>query len=213
MPEVRLMDMNNILRNYGFKEGCFYLDINTPDNKLPFIVRAQFGAIEKDACIDTAEEFVTAAYYSPISISPKAQAAIDKELPKDSEGAKRLGAMWMRKIAEYPENSANYNKAIDLICSKSNVTRTEITAYYAIAIEKLIFETGKKHLGGLYSQKELKDGGLKPIVDYYLNPTEDNLNKIALTAKESRDRKKYFDVLVNLNEPLSTRVIGALLRL
>lgn len=211
MAEVRLMNMGNIFTAYGMP-GHFvrgHSAIRSIDVKTQLTI----GKIEGAINIDTPEEFITAAYYSPIQISSKAQTAINRELPQNKEGALRLGSMWMRKIAENPENKANYYKAIDIICQKSNVTRAEINSHYAVSIEQEIFNTGKRHLGGLYSNEELRNGTLRPIINYYLDPTEANLKMIAVVADQSRNTEKYVDAVRTLSPDLSAKVTSALLRL
>ena len=172
MAEVRLMNTTNILRNYGFKNGNFD---STADVALETAIDAnvKYGSIEEDDFIDTTEEFLTATYYSPIKITPKAQAAIDKELPKGREGALRLGAMWLIKLAEEPENDLQYKKAIDMICAQSNVTRAEIDKYYAEAIRKKIYETPIDKVLTKDEQAQVRE----LFLAYMLNPTDKRMNE------------------------------------
>jgi len=90
----------------------------------------QFGRIEGAINIDTPEEFITAAYYSPVEISASARAAINRELPQGREGALRLGAMWLKKSAELPQNAGAYQRALSMIMQRSGVSAQEIRDYY-----------------------------------------------------------------------------------
>lgn len=132
------MNVNNILKNYGFKNGVFKRSAN-PVNKLDFNAQMKYGALEKTVTIDTPAEFLTAAYYSPIKISYKAQTAINSELPKGKTGAMRLASMWLTKMAENPEKAAKYKKALDIIMKKSGVNKYQIAKYYAKSMERKIY--------------------------------------------------------------------------
>ncbi len=204
--EVRLVDTGRVLSAHGFKDGRFdpgadpiaIIDVKSHQN---------FGSIEKTASfLDTAEEFITAAYYSPIQVPASARAAIDRELPRGKEGALRLGSMWLRKTAEHPENKAGYRKALDLIASKSSVTMNEINTYYAGAIEKEILAKGRSRLGRFYSYNELKNTVLRPVVEYYINPTEENLRRMAVAANSSKNIYDYILFVGDLNSDLGAKV-------
>ena len=199
MTEIRLMNTTNVLRNYGFENGEFSVG-KAPIYKLPFKTRVEYGKIEEGASVDTQEEFLTAAYYSPIKIEYKAQAAIDKELPKGREGALKLAVMWLKKYAEY-SNQENSNtrydsalKGVEAVKKNSNLTDAEIRQYFTAYIEKEAFELGKKNLGAYYSNAELKSV-VHPIVDYYLNPTKDNLRKLYEAIKASKSPAHYTRVV------------------
>lgn len=214
--EVRCIDLNTIAQAIFGRINPTVGDIDDFSDNIPREHRIKAARIERYAAVvDTIRELVTLDYISPvkISISQAARNVISKEIPSGSEGAKRVGSLWMRRIAEDPSNSGKYTRAIRDICETSGVSYTDIRSYYAIAMEKLVFATGKKHLRGLYSNAELKNGILRPIINYYLNPTEANFNKVAETAYRSRDRAKYCQVIRDLNPSISTRVTGAMLRM
>jgi len=200
------MNISNILNNYGFKGGSFTKAAGiVTDLELEDVTNSSNIEGNKNL-IDTPEEFITAAYYSPIQISSKAQTAIDKELPKGKEGAFRLASMWLRKSAENPANKAGYMNALNIIMTRSNISIDEITDYYAKSIEKEIMAKGQKTMGGLYSKDELKNSVLKPLLDYYLNPTDANLNMVAMTANKTKDAAKYVDIIIALSPELAHKV-------
>lgn len=191
--ETRLVNVSNVLSYYGFKGGKFSISGDSVVDKLPAVDQIKFGKIEGVKCIDTPEEFITAAYYSQIEVPKSARTKIEKELPRSKEGALRLASMWMKKAAIFPENAAAYSKAIEIIKQKSNVTDTEIRAYYAAAIEKEVLLLGKKYLGKWYKTEEERRALLQPIIDYMLHPTNDGLRKInAFHRSLTNDRNKYF---------------------
>jgi len=201
------MNISSILKNYSFTSGKFdKFEAMAFTPEMDSKIRTNVGSIEGNANIDTPEEFITAAYYSPIQISSKAQTAIDKELPKGKEGAFRLASMWLRKSAENPANKPGYMNALNIIMTRSNISIDEITNYYAKSIEKEIMAKGQKTMGRLYSKDELKNSVLKPLIDYYLNPTDANLNMIAMTAYKSKNTGKYFDTIRELSLDLSYKV-------
>lgn len=192
MTEVRLMNVNNILKNYGFREGV-YNSGDSANCKFNLLTQSTYGKIEEGASIDTAEEFLTAAYYSPIKIEYKAQAVIDKELPKGKEGALKLTTMWLKKCAE-EDACDGAQKAIDIIKTKSGLNDTDIRNYFVAAIEKEALAQGKKYLGKYYSNDELKYV-VKPLIEYYMNPTKANLEKLADAQASSKDVVAYINFI------------------
>lgn len=193
--EPRLMNISNVLSYYGFNGGKFNSAVKIVKD-LDFTDELATGEIEGNrSIIDTPEEFITAAYYTPVQITNVAKAKIEKELPHTKQGALELASMWMKKWAISPENGASYQKAIDIIKQKSNITDAEIREYYATAVEKEVMKLGEKHLSKYYSETELRNTILKPIIDYMLNPTTEGLKKIK-EIKEIRslllDKKDIF---------------------
>jgi len=102
--------------------------------------------------------------------------------------------MWLKKWAESTENAASYQKAIDIIKQKSGLNDTEIRDYYAGAIEKEILKYGKQRLGKFYSKAELKSF-LQPLINYYINPTDANL-QIAANARKQCKSPSYYSLVV-----------------
>jgi len=191
MSDVRLMDVNKILKSYGFKGGV-YNSGDTVNCRFNLLTQAAYGKIEEGASIDTAEEFITAVYYSPIELSASAKKSILAELPEDKTGALRVAAMWMKKRAE--EFDSGYIKAIEIIKEKSGITESEINTFFAAAIEKEVMKQGKVYLGKYYSGEKLKDA-VRPLVEYYINPTKENLEKLA-DAKSSTINPAAFMLVV-----------------
>ncbi len=207
--EVRLMDTSSILRNYGFANGRFDIyEAMAITPEMDSRVRTSFGAIEGKANIDSAEEFISAAYYSSIQISTRAQSAIKKELPQGKEGALRLASMWLRKRAEHPENRSGYMSALNIIMNRSRISMNEITDYYAASIEKEIVAKGKRRLGDRYSERELKNTVLRPIINYYVNPTDENLKNISRFGHNFRYEMDFYLTLGDLNQNVRIKAEG-----
>ncbi|MCB1174742.1 MAG: hypothetical protein KDK39_14325 [Leptospiraceae bacterium] len=142
--------------------------------------------------IDSQEEFITAVYYSPIQISPAAQSAIDRELPKGKEGALKLGAMWLKKSVDENTDSTSgkYTKALAIIQEKSGVSQSEILSYYRRSITAEALALGKKHFEGRLSEAELKKA-MAPVIAYYTetNPSRRKLHYNGMVAVA----KKFWD--------------------
>lgn len=198
------MNISNVLNYYGFNGGKFNSSVKIVKD-LDFSDDLATGEIEGNkSIIDTPEEFITAAYYTPVQITKVAQSKIEKELPHTKDGALQLASMWMKKWAIYPENGASYQKAIDLIKQKSGVNDAEIRDYYAASAEKEIMKIGKKHLGKFYSDAELKNSVLKPIIDYMLNPTVDGLKRINKFHDSLVDNRLVFSAYGKVIDEIDT---------
>ena len=92
-------DTTNVLTYYGFKNGNFSVK-NDHVQMLNITDENNMGNIEKSSALDTAEEFLTAAYFTPVDIKPSAKARIEKHLPKTKEGVLKLCNLWKLKMAE-----------------------------------------------------------------------------------------------------------------
>ena len=212
--DVRMPDTGKILAGYGFKGGVFDRG-NEKIYEIDDNVWDKIGEFEDDTIIDTAEEFITAAYFSPIKISYNAQKVVDAELPHNTEGALRLTAMWKKKQATHPENATAYQNVIAIIKEKANLTDDQIREYYNASIEKEVMKLGKKHLGKYYSDDELKNTVLKPIIDYMCAPTPEGLKNIkAMQKKVYESRKevvlsKYCELISEIDPSLSDNVLTA----
>jgi len=206
--DVRLLDVNRILKSYGFKGGEISFASNSPVHKLDFLSQMTYGAIEETGAIDTAEEFITAVYYSPIELSASAKKSILAELPEGKTGALRLAAMWLKKRAE--EDGTGYIKAIEIIKEKSGITESEINTFFAAAIEKEVMKQGKVYLGKYYSGDKLKDA-VRPLVEYYINPTKENLEKLDDAHSSVKSPSAYIDLIREVGglggNSLTTKVI------
>jgi hypothetical protein len=142
----RMINIQPVIKAYGFQNGKFSAGSSIIE-ELPFEVQENVGSIEGDEIIDTPEEFVTAAWLSPVKIEvkdPNAMAVINKELPPGKEGALKLCSMWMEKRAvmriSLPEDSskkekmAKYDAIINTLMQRQGITENELKAYYLLAI-------------------------------------------------------------------------------
>ena len=137
--------------------------------------------------IDTKEEFLTAAYFTPVDVKPSAKARIEQHLPKNKAGVLKLCNLWKLRMAEAPYGRDKYAAAIRLVRKLAsekmgiNVSHDEVEAHYARSIDN--------KLNSLYDTiRELNSSEQQKTVRltraYLLNPTEDN--KIALQEYRSR---------------------------
>ena len=84
--EVRLMNVNRILKSCGFDKGLFK-NTNKIVDKVDMTDSYNICTLDKDSdTIDTKEEFLTAAYYNIKILPRKAQKVINAELPKGKTG-------------------------------------------------------------------------------------------------------------------------------
>ena len=187
--DPKFADTEAILGNYGFKNGFDASIIPTsPLAQLSIIAMGKYGAIEGEPLIDTAEEFITASYYSTIKVDAKAQAAIDKELPKGKAGALRLGAMWYLKYL----GSDGCKTAIKLIMEESNVTRGEIISYYEAALKNKINNTpiNKPVMGKQFTKEE--EAMLKKLLSDFINaPTQETARAMYLFYMSMAESNQY----------------------
>jgi len=204
--EVRLMNINNILRACKMHQfsnsSAIVADVDIGDNT------GIASAEGEDSIIDTQEEFITAAYYNIKILPANAQKVISAELPKGKTGALRVAAMWMKKRAE--EFDSGYIKAIEIIKEKSGITESEINTFFAAAIEKEVMKQGKVYLGKYYSGEKLKDA-VRPLVEYYINPTKENLEKLDDAHSSVKSPSAYIDLIREVGglggNSLTTKVI------
>ena len=193
--EIRLMDMNLALSQYGissFKSNHKVIRSIDLDNQVVF------GGFEKSASIDTSREALTALFYcSPITIT---------ELPKGQTGALNLASMWLKAKADMEISPASCQKAINNIKARSGLTNGAIMAHYQDSIRKEIIRLGKQYLSGQYSNHDIENGLLMPVYNYYLNPSPVNLSSIASKARNAKSPGTYMLVLSGLSGRLFAEV-------
>lgn len=133
---------------------------------------------------------------------------------------KKAIKMLLRWKAENPGKKVETDKLIKTVGEYSVWLKNEkiITdsvenqnAYdeYAKEIKEEILLVAKKHLGKYYSAKQLEADIMKPVINYYLNPTDANFNSIVSMvgrmAKESRaQRYDKMLALIHAIEELSS---------
>jgi hypothetical protein len=182
-----LVNQVSILKSYGFTAGYFI-----PRNPLTMHVdpgvELEFGRIEAEETIDTAEEFITAGWFHPFTRCPGDTGGIERELPHTRDGAMKLCAMWMKKRAENRglaligekrrDYYTNYSDVIDKIINSRGLQRGAAEEYYKIAITDRILRFGDRELGYAFSMDTLERSVLKPLIEYYLNPRREAFDKI-----------------------------------
>jgi hypothetical protein len=200
------MNVNNVLRYSGFRNGIFNAGAD-PVGMLDVNAHQSFGSVEgTNGFVDTPEEFITAAYYSPVEVSAGARAAINRELPQGREGALRLGAMWLKKGAELPHNAAAYQRALGMIMQRSGVSAQEIRDYYVRTMTETIHAAGQRFLGRYYTREQLVNTVCRPIVEYYSNPTTSNYTRLVqmggTISRENSTRGASFLTVIQILDPL-----------
>jgi hypothetical protein len=184
-----MLGTNNYLTYYGFTSGTYTYKSELV-TKIAFSSRKEFGTIEGNATLDTPEEFITAAYFSPVQIQitdASIAAAIEKELPHTDQkiSGDKLAAMWLKKRAEHTENVDSYRKAVDLIKAKTGVTDEEITTYYNEAIAQDVADTAREEFKPVVGKLPVAFNDtmlaalIKPLVSYYQNPSQQNFENLA----------------------------------
>ena len=199
-----IFDTKAILTSYGFEDGYFNIGSSIID-QIPRSIKRNFSEIEENPrLIDTAEEFITGAYFS--------------ELPTSIEITPlQLCAMWYKKLAEnqadvlsgvrsnVTDYQSNYLDIIDWIIAETEIAnRNEAKTFYDNVIEQEIMRVGLEHLGSHYSEAELRDSVLESLVDFYRNPTLVNLNGVVdvcvFFEELPMEDKRYIDILNIFND-------------
>jgi len=182
-----LLNQIFILKSYGFTAGYY-----TPGNplilKVAPNVELEFGRIEAETNIDTAEEFITAGWFYPFTLKSADRNGLERELPHTKSGALKLCAMWMKKRAENKgmveigekrrDYTSNYNEVTEKIMRVYGLSHGAVDEYYKIAVKDSILKSGNRDLGYAFSSDTLERSVLKPVIDYYLNPGRENFNKV-----------------------------------
>lgn len=232
----KMIDVKKVLTAYGFKNGNFNADADIVF-EIPASKAIQYGKIEGDIdLLDTGLEFLTATYFSPIEIKDvSAKKIINAEMSTTTEAgriltAKKLCAMWYKKRAinqgdvlceirnttDYEENYLNVINDIKEVAGISD--DNEIYDYYCTAIENTILVAGKKHLGGLFSEKQIKEALIKPLIKYFKDPTKENLTDIVsigvfLVKKyPSKYYAAYIDVLSQIDDSFKSLISGQVIQ-
>lgn len=182
-----LLNQISILKSYGFSAG-YYIPENPLTSKVDPYVELEFGRIEAEENIDTAEEFITAGWFHPFTPRPDDMTLIEREIPHTRNGALKLCAMWMKKRAENKglfivgeklrDYSPNYTNVIEKIVSAYGLRRGAAEEYYRIAITDRILMSGGRELGYAFSRDTLEQSVLKPVIDYYIDPRRENFDRI-----------------------------------
>lgn len=162
---VDFYNKRRLLEAYGFEGGMF----DPKDGRLINISvnLPEIAAIEDDEyMIDTAEEFITAAYLNPETMVltnmggrsvEEAMQTIEEEFPRTKEGALKLCAVWYGKLVENSSLTQHYMDAIEKIVKQTPISSIdEARAYYD---KKMLEAIGD--LGTAYAD------ALKPISSQY----------------------------------------------
>ncbi len=148
--EGGFLDADRIMLLFGFPEGRFDVVV-AGDMQLDYEIESKVGRTEGDSSIDTAEEFITAAFLSRVSLSESGRRDFDAELPTPGDGALRLCAMWLFKNAEYPARAQGYRTVLSLIRKKTAISDDAIVDYYMDALARRM---GSLRIEGLDSREE-----------------------------------------------------------
>lgn len=143
-----MLSINYMRNSYGV---ITEQDIKRTSYKLDKDTRDTFKALDgASGFIDTPEEFITAAYFSPVQIvDASALAAVEAVLPHSDPrtAGLKLGAMWYKKIVEMqfcdPTNTAqlaNYELAIRTISERTGVSRADMVTFFRNGIKSVVAE-------------------------------------------------------------------------
>lgn len=209
--DERFADVDKILTAYGCLENGQYTYGSYIVTKAKiFDSNYDISSIERiKNLLDTPEEFITVSYLKNLQVIEEVRGIIQNELPRDKAGALRLSSMWLKKNAEYPENATSYQKVVDIIKNDCGLTDGEKKDYFAKAVENEVLKQGNAYLGKWYSPQQLKEDICKPIIEYYIDPTQSNKDKIVTMGvqliKENQNKGQgYIEVLIKLNDRLAT---------
>jgi hypothetical protein len=213
--DERFADVDKILTAYGCLEnGQYNYGAHIVTKAKLFDSNYDITSIERiNNLLDTPEEFITVSYLKNLQVIEEVRGIIQNELPRDKIGALRLSSMWLKKNAEYPENATSYQKVVDIIKNDCGLNDGEMKDYFAKAVENEVLKQGNAYLGKWYSPKQLKEDICKPIIEYYIDPTQSNKDKIVTMGvqliKENQNKGQgYIEVLIKLNDRLATNIIN-----
>jgi len=184
----KLINKQKALKAYGFTRGIFNKNNRIMKSIKKKIVK-KIGKTEFTSKIDTAEEFLMAAFYSEIEIkNNRNKKLLIREMSTHQEGGLKLGAMWLRKRID---TSNYYDSAIKYICKHSNVKKSEIMSYYREAMSGEIDRIVRIVLGRTprsHYTIEFKPGtktvnAIDLIKTYYFAPTRYNYNRLMKACK------------------------------
>lgn len=210
----KFIDRNKVFMQLGFERGKFDKN-NAMVQMLSNQCDMSFLSIEGSKYLaDTEEEFLTANFFYPLVIDDaKKKYQLDKEIPRNIEGSLKLGAMWMKKKAEYVNRTESYMIALNLIQQKSGISEQQIKDYYSKAMEKELLKLGNNYLGFRYTEKELMTNILKPTYNYYMHPTNANFQDVvkkglsfAKYDRSGRAIKGYYDIFSSLDVNLKMKL-------
>jgi hypothetical protein len=213
--DERFADVDKILTAYGCLEnGQYNYGAYIVTKAKLFDSNYDITSIERiKNLLDTPEEFITVSYLKNLQVIEEVRGIIQNELPRDKIGALRLSSMWLKKKAEYPENATSYQKVVYIIKNDCGLTDGEMKDYFAKAVENEVLKQGNAYLGKWYSPQQLKDDICKPIIEYYIDPTQSNKQQIVMMWLQVLNKNQYkgegyIEVLIKSNDKLATTIIN-----
>jgi len=215
-----IINTSRYLSYFGFTGGKYNAQASIVSDA-EFEDTNNFTSIEGNKnSLDTPEEFITAAYFSPVQIQVtdvSLKASIEADLPHGPDGKPtneaglKLAVMWMMKrarnlaesknddgfgVIDIPNYDKSYLHAIDTIKEKTGISDQEINAYYTMAIENESVRIA--HLPVVFSREVQTVLENKPLSTYY---TDDQLKKAIF-----RPLIKYLIAPTKANEDAITSV-------
>lgn len=180
------IDVPQVMRAYDIQDlsafsSSAYFGMIKPD------IAKTVGAFADSPGIDTAEEFLTALFYSSVLPSDNEKKEIVlQQLSEGSAGARKIAALWFKKRAD---KSESFEKAIAWIVVKSSVSRDSLFYFYREAISETISKKAALLLkdapyeyftipSEIISSKK-REHIVKVITDYYIDPVSSNEQKLA----------------------------------
>lgn len=223
---VHFPDSSRAMKAYGFSAGTLntHAEIIT---KLKKEVSEKVGTFELTKAIDSDEEFLTAAFYSDISVEDEnSKSVLTEELSVGRNGGILLGALWLKKSVD---TGSSYEEALSYIEKKSDITRDRMESYYRAAISSEIDrvtvlalkDIPKRYYDYVINENDGKEGektnGIDLIKEYYMYPTQDNYKRLlqavyhfgqkGLSSKRDLVRfKAFISVIDTLSSGLKKRI-------
>ena len=213
--EERIADIKKILTAYGcIKNGKY--------NYGAYVVTkvSLLGNIDDISQIegmkellDTSEEFITASYYSQVSVIKEMREIMQKELPPGKIGGLRLASMWLKKSAEDRDYHGKYTVVINIIKKKSELSDKNIRNYFNKAIENEIHKIAVDNIGALFTQKIIYNEICVPVITYYIHPNIENENNLINTGVKLFNENKskadgFINTLIQLNDKFAIKIIN-----
>jgi len=169
------VDVPGVLRALGFPGGVFD-PVNAMDYQFDPAIEAKVGRFDRDAAVDTAEELLTALFYSPAAVGNKTRESIERLLPPGREGALRLCSLWLLKSADTPAHGARYREAVRYIGERSKLQAGEILDFYEQKVAEMLAGIDP----GPLTAREMSE--LKEHLSLYMISPSDNKAVGAFTA-------------------------------
>lgn len=185
--QATYINISRVLMACGVSSASIRVDAEIERNLDAEDIRT-IGSFEAGEHIDTPAEFVTAVFYSKhIPRRIEDHQILVEELSIGRMGGIRLGAMWLRKRID---DNQDYDKAIEYIKRKSELSDGDIQSYYRDALSAEVDEAALRIIGDsprkrfTYGEAPSEKNAIDVLKNYYVEPTDSNYKEL-LTAVDA----------------------------